>query len=96
MSAFGGETDIEAKLLTKDEALRIAASVAKLPAFPLCYACRTSREKFVMHTLTKFGFTLAQLLVGDTFWRLRPDRICTSAAAALHPRTFSTKRHSGT
>jgi hypothetical protein len=30
----------------------------------LCYACRTSREKFVMHTLTRFALTLAQLLVG--------------------------------
>ena len=31
MSAFGGKADIEAKLLTKDEARRIAANVAKLP-----------------------------------------------------------------
>ena len=30
--------------------------------FPLCYACRTSREKFVMDT--RFAFALAQLLVG--------------------------------
>ena len=30
--------------------------------FPLCYACRTSREKFVMDT--RFAFTLAQLLAG--------------------------------
>jgi hypothetical protein len=30
MSAFGGKADIEAKLLTKDEAL-IAANIAKLP-----------------------------------------------------------------
>jgi len=35
--------------------------------FPLCYACRTSREKFVMHTLTRFPFTLAPLLVGYMF-----------------------------
>jgi hypothetical protein len=32
--------------------------------FPLCYAYGTSREKFIMHTLTRFAFTLAQLLVG--------------------------------
>jgi hypothetical protein len=31
MSAFGGKADIEAKLLTKDEAWRIAANIAKLP-----------------------------------------------------------------
>ena len=31
--------------------------------FPLCYACRTPREKFVMRTLTRFAFTLAQPLV---------------------------------
>jgi hypothetical protein len=31
MSAFGGETDIKTKLLTKDEARRIAAKIAKLP-----------------------------------------------------------------
>ena len=31
MSAFGGKADIEAKLLTKDEARRIAANIAKLP-----------------------------------------------------------------
>ena len=30
MSAFGGKADIEAKLLTKDEARRIAANIAKL------------------------------------------------------------------
>jgi hypothetical protein len=49
---------------------RIAANIAKLPkfsgtqnrVFPLCYACRTSREKFVVDT--RFAFTLAQLLVG--------------------------------
>jgi hypothetical protein len=28
MSAFGGKADIEAKLLTRDEARRIAASIA--------------------------------------------------------------------
>ena len=31
MSAFEGKADIEAKLLTKDEARRIAANIAKLP-----------------------------------------------------------------
>jgi len=31
MSAFGGKADIEAKLLTKDEARRIASNIAKLP-----------------------------------------------------------------
>jgi hypothetical protein len=31
MSAFGGETDIKTKLLTKDEARRIAPNIAKLP-----------------------------------------------------------------
>jgi hypothetical protein len=32
MSAFGVKADIAAKLLTRDEAQRIAANVAKLPA----------------------------------------------------------------
>jgi hypothetical protein len=31
MSAFGGKADIAAKLLTGDEARRIAANIAKLP-----------------------------------------------------------------
>jgi hypothetical protein len=31
MSAFGGETDIKTKLLTKDEARRIAVNITKLP-----------------------------------------------------------------
>jgi hypothetical protein len=31
MSAIGDKADIEAKLLTKDEARRIAANIAKLP-----------------------------------------------------------------
>ena len=31
MSAFGGKADIEAKLLAKDEARRIASNIAKLP-----------------------------------------------------------------
>jgi hypothetical protein len=32
--------------------------------FPLCYGCRTSRKKFVMHTLTRLPLILAPLLVG--------------------------------
>ena len=31
MSAFGGETDIKTKLLTRDEARRKVANIAKLP-----------------------------------------------------------------
>jgi hypothetical protein len=31
MSAFGGKADIAAKLLTRDEARRIAANIAKQP-----------------------------------------------------------------
>jgi hypothetical protein len=31
MSAFGGKADIEAKLLTRNEARRSAANIAKLP-----------------------------------------------------------------
>jgi hypothetical protein len=31
MSAFGGKADIAAKLLTRDEARRIAVNIAKLP-----------------------------------------------------------------
>jgi len=31
ISAFGGKADIEAKLLTRDEARRIAANIPKLP-----------------------------------------------------------------
>ena len=31
MSAFGGETDIKTKLLTKDEARPIAVNIARLP-----------------------------------------------------------------
>jgi hypothetical protein len=31
MSAFGGKADIEAKLLTKDEARRIVVNIAKPP-----------------------------------------------------------------
>jgi hypothetical protein len=33
MSAFGGKADIAPKLFTKDEARRIAASIAKLSSF---------------------------------------------------------------
>jgi hypothetical protein len=53
-------------------ARRIAANVVMPPkfsstqnrVFPPSYACRTSREKFVMSTLTRFAFTLTQLLIG--------------------------------
>ena len=38
------------------------SQVCKIEVFPLCYACRTSREKFVMDT--RFAFILTQLLVG--------------------------------
>jgi hypothetical protein len=31
MSAFGGKADIETKLLTREEARRIAVNIAKLP-----------------------------------------------------------------
>jgi hypothetical protein len=31
MSAFGGKADIAPKLLRRDDALRIAANIAKLP-----------------------------------------------------------------
>jgi hypothetical protein len=31
VKSFGGKADIEAKLLTKDEARRIAANIAKMP-----------------------------------------------------------------
>jgi hypothetical protein len=31
MSAFGGKADMTAKLLSRDEARRIAANIAKLP-----------------------------------------------------------------
>jgi hypothetical protein len=31
MSAFGGKADMAAKLLSKDDARRIAANIAKLP-----------------------------------------------------------------
>jgi hypothetical protein len=31
MSAFGGEADIKTKLLTRNEARRIEANIAKLP-----------------------------------------------------------------
>jgi hypothetical protein len=32
MSAFGGKADMAAKLLTRDEARRIAVNIAKLPS----------------------------------------------------------------
>jgi hypothetical protein len=38
----------------------VAGNFAKLPG----YACWTSREKLAMHTLKRFAFTPAQLLVG--------------------------------
>jgi hypothetical protein len=44
-----------------------SALCRKIELFPLCYACRTSREKFVMHTLTRFPFALPQLLGGYMF-----------------------------
>jgi hypothetical protein len=33
MSAFGGKADIEAKLLSRDEARRIAANIAECPSY---------------------------------------------------------------
>jgi len=44
MSAFGGKADIEAKLLTKDEARRIAANIAK-PAGVIVSASKGARAE---------------------------------------------------
>jgi hypothetical protein len=51
MSAFGGETDIKTKLLTKDEARRVAANIVKLTATTI--AGSAGRYWFVTAALAK-------------------------------------------